>query len=139
MEVLFPGSTGASRPVRRRVRRAAGSDRRLRGSGVGHGPAGGARSGAPPYALRVGWGGRVVAYSGDTEWTESLVEAASGADLFVCEAYTFDTPRRYHLDFRTLAAHREQLGCRRLVLTHLGPRCCRVRPRPGRSAPRTGW
>ena len=67
------------------------------------------------------WAGHLVAYSGDTEWTEALVEAAADADLFVCEAYTFETARRYHLDFRTLAAHRPRLGCRRLVLTHMGP------------------
>jgi len=47
-------------------------------------------SGAPAYALRVEYGGKVITYSGDTEWTESLVQAARGADLFVCEAYYFD-------------------------------------------------
>jgi ribonuclease BN (tRNA processing enzyme) len=76
-------------------------------------------SGAPAYALRVACGEKVVAYSGDTEWTDALREAAHGADLFVCEAYTFDRKLRYHLDYRTLAAHRAELGCRRLVVTHL--------------------
>ncbi len=33
-------------------------------------------SGVPAYALRVEYGGKVITYSGDTEWTESLVEAA---------------------------------------------------------------
>ncbi len=47
-------------------------------------------SGAPAYALRVEYGGKVITYSGDTEWTESLVDAARGADLFVCEAYFFE-------------------------------------------------
>jgi ribonuclease BN (tRNA processing enzyme) len=61
----------------------------------------------------------VVTYSGDTEWTESLVEAARGADVFVCEAYFFEKPIRYHLDYRTLAAHRARLDCRRIVLTHM--------------------
>jgi ribonuclease BN (tRNA processing enzyme) len=78
-------------------------------------------SGAPPYALRVEWAGRTVTYSGDTEWTDRLLDAARGADLFVCEAYTFETKRRYHLDYRTLAANRPRLHCRRLVLTHMGP------------------
>jgi ribonuclease BN (tRNA processing enzyme) len=26
--------------------------------------------GAPPYALRIEYGGKVIAYSGDTEWSE---------------------------------------------------------------------
>jgi ribonuclease BN (tRNA processing enzyme) len=76
-------------------------------------------SGAPAYALRVVCGGKVIAYSGDTEWTDALLEAADGADLFVCEAYTFDRKLKYHLDYQTLMAHRQDLGCRRLVVTHL--------------------
>ena len=78
-------------------------------------------SGAPSYALRVVYGGKMVTYSGDTEWTESLVEAARGADLFVCEAYTFERKIRFHLDYRTLRRHLARIGCRRVVLTHMGP------------------
>jgi ribonuclease BN (tRNA processing enzyme) len=77
-------------------------------------------SGAPPFALRVEYGGRTVAYSGDTEWTESLIEAARGADLFVCEAYTIDRPVKFHLDYRTVEAQAERLGARRIILTHMG-------------------
>ena len=50
-----------------------------------------------------------------------LLDLAEGADVFVCEAYSFDRPIRYHLDYATLRTHRAQLRCRRLVLTHLGP------------------
>jgi ribonuclease BN (tRNA processing enzyme) len=75
-------------------------------------------SGAPAYALRVGINGRQLAYSGDTQWTETLREAARGADLFVCEAYFFDKQVRYHLDYRTLVAHLRELECKRIVLTH---------------------
>ena len=50
-------------------------------------------SGAAAYALRVEYGGKVITYSGDTEWTESLVDAARGADVFVCEAYFFESPK----------------------------------------------
>jgi ribonuclease BN (tRNA processing enzyme) len=76
-------------------------------------------SGAPPFALRLQSGGRTLAYSGDTEWTDALLEAAAAADLFVCEAYTFDRPIKYHLDWATLAAQRARLGCRRLIVTHM--------------------
>jgi ribonuclease BN (tRNA processing enzyme) len=78
-------------------------------------------SGATPYALRVECGDRTIAYSGDTEWTEALVEAAAGADLFICEAYFFGKKVRYHLDYETLLQHRETLRCKRLVLTHMSP------------------
>jgi ribonuclease BN (tRNA processing enzyme) len=76
-------------------------------------------SGAPPFALRLEAGGRTLTYSGDTEWTESLLEAARDADVFVCEAYTFDRPVKFHLDYATLSRHRARLGCRRLILTHM--------------------
>jgi ribonuclease BN (tRNA processing enzyme) len=76
-------------------------------------------SGAPPYALRVECGGRIIAYSGDTEWTDSLVRASLGADLFVCEAYDYDKKIKFHLDYRTLVAHQPELGCKRLILTHM--------------------
>lgn len=76
-------------------------------------------SGALSYALRVQYGDKVITYSGDTEWTDALVEASAGADLFVCEAYFYDKKVRYHLDWATLAANRGRLSCRRLVLTHM--------------------
>jgi ribonuclease BN (tRNA processing enzyme) len=78
-------------------------------------------SGAPSFALRVEWAGKVVAYSGDTEWCDALVDAGRGADLFVCEAYTFERRIRYHLDHATLARNLGRIGARRVILTHLGP------------------
>ena len=76
-------------------------------------------SGAPSYALRIQYGEKVVAYSGDTEWAENLVSVAEGADLFLCEAYSFEKRIPYHLDYKTLARERNRLKCRRLILTHM--------------------
>jgi ribonuclease BN (tRNA processing enzyme) len=76
-------------------------------------------SGAPSGALRVGFDGRIISYSGDTEWTESLVEAARGADLFICEAYFFDKKVKYHLDCKTILEQRARLECGRIILTHM--------------------
>jgi ribonuclease BN (tRNA processing enzyme) len=76
--------------------------------------------GAPAYALRVECGGKVIAYSGDTEWTPALADAARGADLFICEANFFDKKVRYHMNYRTLMEHRDELDCKRLILTHMG-------------------
>jgi ribonuclease BN (tRNA processing enzyme) len=59
-----------------------------------------------------------MAYSGDTEWTDALLAAADGVDLFLCEGYR-PTPVKWHLDLETLARHRDRLTCRRLVLPHL--------------------
>ena len=76
--------------------------------------------GAPAYALRVECGGKVIAYSGDTEWTPALAEAARGADLFICEANFFDKKVNHHMNYRTLMEHRDELECKRLILTHMG-------------------
>ena len=48
-----------------------------------------------------------------------LADAARAADLFAVEAYTFDRPVRYHLDYQTLRAHLGEIGARRIVLTHM--------------------
>jgi ribonuclease BN (tRNA processing enzyme) len=76
-------------------------------------------SGAPSYALRIALEGKILAYSGDTEWTDALIPAASGADLFVCECSSLEEGSGYHLDYRTLMDHRTELECRKLILTHM--------------------
>ena len=72
-------------------------------------------------ALRVTVGGRTIAYSGDTAWTDTLLEVAAEADLFICQTYTMDIPQSGMLNYRTLQARRDRLTCKRLVLTHVGP------------------
>ena len=76
-------------------------------------------SGAPPFALRLEVDGKTIAYSGDTEWTDALVDAAQETDLFICEANFYDKSVTFHLDYETLMAHRDELSCKRLVLTHM--------------------
>ena len=77
-------------------------------------------SGAPSLALRVELGGKVVAFSGDTEWNDALIEVSRAADLFVCEClHTLPFPN-FHIDYQTLLSKRPQLSCRRILLTHLG-------------------
>ncbi|GGC73267.1 MBL fold metallo-hydrolase [Chelatococcus reniformis] len=77
-------------------------------------------SGAPATALRLWDGSKRFAYSGDTTWTEALVDVARDADLFICECYTFDGSPPYHLAFKTIDANRARLGARTIMLTHMG-------------------
>jgi ribonuclease BN (tRNA processing enzyme) len=77
-------------------------------------------SGAPPYALRFALDGKVLSFSGDTTWTEALIGAASGADLFICDSYQYDQPNPVHLDFKTIDANFARLGAKRILLTHMG-------------------
>ncbi len=76
-------------------------------------------SGSAAFALRFACGGRRFAYSGDTEWTEQLVELAQGSDLLIVECYAFARRGRYHLDFETLNSRRQDLHAKRLMLTHM--------------------
>jgi ribonuclease BN (tRNA processing enzyme) len=119
MEVLFPGSASARRMFDLRfvelpLHEAAVID----GIVVTAFQAINA-SGAPPYALRVETAGRVIAYSGDTEWTPALVDAAQGADLFICEAYFFEKKAKGHLDYSTFKSRRGDFSCGRIVVTHM--------------------
>jgi ribonuclease BN (tRNA processing enzyme) len=70
--------------------------------------------------LRVTLEGKRILYSGDTGWTEDLVDWSEGTDLFICECSFFETRLTSHLDYPRIAENRHRFGTRRLVLTHLG-------------------
>jgi ribonuclease BN (tRNA processing enzyme) len=73
----------------------------------------------PCLALRVETENRVVAYSGDTEWTDRLLPAAKGADLFVCECYNYRACVPSHMSYSILRDKLPALGAKRIVLTHM--------------------
>jgi ribonuclease BN (tRNA processing enzyme) len=73
-----------------------------------------------PYGLRVHIGGKLIAYSGDARWSGALPTIAEGADLFICESTYYGTPDPVHLSATELNAHRDELHCGRVVVTHLG-------------------
>ncbi len=76
-------------------------------------------SGGPFLAYRIEAEGRVITYSADTEWTETLIPAARGADLFVAEAYYYDRIVKNHLSLKTLEARLPEIEAKRVVLTHM--------------------
>jgi ribonuclease BN (tRNA processing enzyme) len=76
-------------------------------------------SGGPFLAYRIEAEGRTIAYSADTEWTETLIPAAHDADLFIVEAYYYDRIVKNHLSLKTLEAHLSGINARRLILTHM--------------------
>jgi ribonuclease BN (tRNA processing enzyme) len=77
-------------------------------------------SGAPPYALRIHLDGKVIAFTGDTGWVDTLYEVARGADLFISECFQYDVNLPIHLDYKTIDANYEKLGAKRVLLTHMG-------------------
>jgi ribonuclease BN (tRNA processing enzyme) len=119
MEVLFPGSSHVQRRFElHTIELTDHAQTRVGPLEITAHPVNHA-SGAPTYGLRVVCEDKIIAYSGDTEWTDELIELADGADLFICEAYTFEKSVKYHLSYSKLAEHRSRLRCKRLVLTHM--------------------
>ena len=121
MEVLFPGSSSAARKFAMEIREIEpGASLQVNGIAINaievrH------ACGAPPLGLRFEVDGKIIAYSGDTEWTEALIEIGRNADLFVVEALSFDKRITQHLDYATFRAEARRIGARRIVLTHFGP------------------
>ena len=79
------------------------------------------QSGAPSTAVRLTQGGRVLAYSGDTEWTDALIPIAGGADLFIIECYDYARNLSGHMSFLKLKEKRTELRAKRIMLTHMNP------------------
>ena len=84
-------------------------------------------------SVRAESDGAVIAYSSDSAGGPDLVEAARGADLFVCEATWLgrqeDWPDDVHLTASQAGNVAREAGARRLALTHLWPANDRERAR----------
>jgi ribonuclease BN (tRNA processing enzyme) len=73
----------------------------------------------PCLGYRLESENKIVAFSGDTEWTETLIDLGRRADLFICESYTRDKPIMTHMALSSLEKHLDQIRPKRLVLTHM--------------------
>ena len=71
-------------------------------------------------AYRIDGDGKRVLYSGDSAWTDEFATWAHDVDLFVCECSTYETQLDIHVSYPEVAARAAALGCRRLLLSHLG-------------------
>lgn len=85
------------------------------------------RTFTPEQVLGPARPGRRVAYSGDTQPCLGVMEAALGADLFICEAtFTHDLVEKArevrHMTAREAAGIALKARSHELVLTHISPR-----------------
>jgi ribonuclease BN (tRNA processing enzyme) len=120
-EVLFPGSSQTALGFALDYRELT-PEMRNTGSGFAVTPfLAEHAAGAPCFSLRIECDGKIVTYSGDTEWTERLVLAAQGADLFICECSSYERPLKGHLDYKTLRPQLDRIGAKRVILTHMNP------------------
>jgi ribonuclease BN (tRNA processing enzyme) len=119
MEYLFPGSAAARRRFTVQVTELApGSTVQAAGVEAAAWSAD-HPSGAPALCLRLTVAGKVIGYTGDTAWTDSLTQVAAEADLLIAEAYYRDKPVPHHLRLADLELHRAELASRRIILTHM--------------------
>jgi len=78
----------------------------------------------PAYAYRFEADGASMVYSGDTDYSESIVSLASGCDLLILEcSYPNEIEIAGHLIPRKAADMARRTGCKKLVLTHIYPVC----------------
>jgi ribonuclease BN (tRNA processing enzyme) len=84
-------------------------------------------SGAPSFGLRFQAHGKTFAYSGDSQWTEALVDIGQHADLYLIECYRFAGTPMMHLSWAQIAHHINRFGSRRLLLTHMSNEMLRHR------------
>jgi ribonuclease BN (tRNA processing enzyme) len=120
METSFAGSSKTRQEFELNLVELASAERRslgdivVRPARVRH-----ARSEGPFFAYRIEVDGKIIAFSGDTEWVENLVEIGRDADLMISECYSFDKKVPYHLDYATLSAQLPRIKAKRLILTHM--------------------
>jgi ribonuclease BN (tRNA processing enzyme) len=89
-----------------------------------------------PLSLRViAPDGRYVAFSGDTAMNDELLEAASGAELFVAECTGMRQPIGKHVSWVEWVEVLPTLGAKRVLFSHLGEDVRRQVPELVRSAP----
>lgn len=78
-------------------------------------------SGAPATGVRLRCGDKLLAFSGDTAWTDALFDVADGADLFIVECFKPDGDPYAHGALGKLEDNRGKLRADRIMLTHMGP------------------
>lgn len=120
-EVLFPGSSETSPKYDLNIVELAPRETRQFGRvtasafGMRH------PCGAPPLGLRLSVDDKTIAYTGDTEWNDEIIELGKAVDLFVMECLFFEKTVPHHLSYASIATNAESIGAKRIVLTHFSP------------------
>lgn len=120
MDTAFPGSAAATRKfevnlielapaIRTEIEGVCVTPRLVR-----HGEPEG-----PFFSYRIECSSKVLAYTGDTEWTETLIDTGRDCDLLIAEAYFYDKKVPLHLDYATLKENLPRMAPKRVLLTHM--------------------
>jgi len=68
-----------------------------------------------PLAIKIETGRKTLAYTGDGELTETLIDFTTDTDLLIAECYYFDKPVKWHLNYPDI----KHLRAKKIVLTHM--------------------
>lgn len=85
--------------------------------------------GSMPHGLRIAFGGKVLAFSGDTSWTDILYKISEQADVFICECNFYETPNANHINYKELMNKKEAFTCKKMILNHLSEEMLRMKER----------
>ncbi len=120
METTFAGSSRAERAFEvRLIEIEPGTRAQINGIDV---EAARVRHGEPdgPFlAYRFTVDEKVIAYTGDTEWVDDLIDIGCDSDLLIAEAYFYEKRVPLHLSFAILAEKLPLIAPKRLILTHM--------------------
>jgi len=120
METTFPGSSQTKQKFQLTFRELVPAATETVGNlnittaCVRHGPPEG-----PFHAYRIKVDGKTIAYTGDTEWANELIDIGHDADLMIAEAYFREKQVPLHLDLKTLVGKLPLIQPKRLILTHM--------------------
>ena len=118
MDILFPGSAASKKPFNVQIEEIfSGLPYHEDGFITSAHPVN--HSGLDALALRIEVDGKIIAYSGDAEWTDSLIACAKDADLFVVEAYSLNRKIKFHLDLADLRENTSKINAKQYILTHM--------------------
>jgi ribonuclease BN (tRNA processing enzyme) len=68
-----------------------------------------------PLALKIESEKKILAYTGDGELTQNLIEFTTDADLLIAESYYFDKAVKWHLNYPDI----KDLKAKKIILTHM--------------------
>lgn len=72
-----------------------------------------------PHGVRLEWGEKKIAFSGDTSWTDALIPMANDTDIFICECNFMGGEPTGHLSYEELLSKEKLLNTKQLWLTHM--------------------
>jgi ribonuclease BN (tRNA processing enzyme) len=73
-----------------------------------------------PHGFKIKMDHKTIGFSGDTGWTDNLIEIAKNTDLFICECSSFQQKIPNHLTYQIISEKKAQFKTKKMILTHLG-------------------